>query len=361
MLTSLMTRKWLVIIALLAGIAAALLFLAGCQSAQMTLTPTPSRTFAFRAYHTATASLTPTQPTRAAAATIPVTPSPTATPFLHTIKKDETMLGIALTYGVELTDLLAANPAVDPHFMSIGVTLTIPISPETAASVPVITPVPLELDEPACYRSADGGAWCFALAHNDLESAVENVSAVIGLFSDDGENIAAQAAVPPLNRIGPGDDIPLAVFFPPPLPGAFTAQVELLTAISINEQSGRYLNASVSLDETEILAGALAARVTGQVELLESDTVTQTLPARVIWITAVAYDEAGNMAGVRKWESSSQAGCALPAETPVPGITPTPGADPYALLPEECFRFDLTVYSLGPPITRVQVFAEVRP
>jgi LysM repeat protein len=337
--------------------ASLMILLASCETTAPTSTPAPSRTGALTPYHTPTASNTPAQPTRLAAATIPVTPTPTATPFLHTIKKDETMLGIALTYGIQLQDLLAANPEVDPHFMSIGVTLTVPITGEAFTAAPVITPVPLTLETPLCYRSADGGAWCFALASNDRQTAVENVSAVMGLFSENGKNITAQQAIPPLNRIGPGEALPLAVFFPGPLPDDFSAQVELVSAIDVNGSQGRYIDAEITDEEVQISSDGLQAGVTGNIEISTGEELTTTLPVRLIWVAAVAYDQDGNVAGMRKWESESIEGCAPPSATPEPTVTPEPGLP----LPDTCFHFDFSVFSLGPGIARVEIFTEVRP
>jgi hypothetical protein len=42
------------------------------------------------------------------------------------------MLGIAFLYGISLADLKAANPGVNPNFLSIGSQLIIPISGEIA-------------------------------------------------------------------------------------------------------------------------------------------------------------------------------------------------------------------------------------
>ncbi len=38
---------------------------------------------------------------------------PSPTPFAHVVKKDDTLLGIAIRYGISLEDLLAANPGIE--------------------------------------------------------------------------------------------------------------------------------------------------------------------------------------------------------------------------------------------------------
>jgi hypothetical protein len=56
-----------------------------------------------------------------------------------------------------------------------------------------------------------------------------------------------------------------------------------------------------------------------------------------VWLLATAYDAAGEVVGVRRWE----AGEALSAQSPLP--------------------FDFAVFSAGPEIARVEFLAEARP
>jgi len=92
-----------------------------------TPTPTPTRT--------ATTTTTPTP-------TITPTPTaaPTATPIFHTVRQGDTYLGIALQYGIELKDLLAANNLTTKDVLQPGQTLKIPAD---IADVPLPTPEPL--------------------------------------------------------------------------------------------------------------------------------------------------------------------------------------------------------------------------
>jgi hypothetical protein len=56
-----------------------------------------------------------------------------------------------------------------------------------------------------------------------------------------------------------------------------------------------------------------------------------------VWLAAVAYDEKKKIVGIRKWVAND----ALPAGGQV--------------------NFSFPVYSLGPPIARVELGVEVRP
>src|SRR4030042_2998743 len=130
--------------------------LTSCTQATLQVTPTQVPTGVITPYHTITPSLV--SPTATQISFIPVTPAPTPTPFMHTVKKDETMLGIAFQYGISLEDLKTANPGVDPRFLSVGMQLVIPISGEIPETMPTTTPVPMEWQQPLCYRTRDGGA-----------------------------------------------------------------------------------------------------------------------------------------------------------------------------------------------------------
>jgi membrane-bound lytic murein transglycosylase D len=49
----------------------------------------------------------------------------------HRVSQGETLSGIALRYGVRLSDLRAANPRVEPRRLQIGQRLTVPIAPRS--------------------------------------------------------------------------------------------------------------------------------------------------------------------------------------------------------------------------------------
>ena len=349
--------------------AAALLLalgLAACESAAPTALPSPSYSppGALTPYWTPTPSRTPLPPEQPAAlATLPMTPAPSATPFTHMVAQGETMLGIALKYGIALEDLLAANPGVDPQFLSVGAQLVIPLGGQITEALPTATPLAAPWTGPVCYRSAEGGAWCFVLVENDQPGGLENLSAWVGLFDAQGQNAASQVAIPGLNLLPGGRALPLAAYFAPPLPEVFTAQAELLTALEVAEGDGRYLAAEVEELAVQIAPDGMQAMVNGQVWL------AGPAPA-LVWVEAVAYDVGGQVVGVRKWEGSQPCMGLFPTVTPTgsPTVTPTapgdaaPTGSPLPMLtPAFCTDFALTVYSLGEAIQRVDVLVEARP
>ncbi len=300
------------------------MFLTGCSQVTVQATPTIAPTGMLTPYLTLTPS--PQLPTATIQVTIPVTPAPTPTPFLYTVKNDDTMLGIAIQFGIKLEDLQAANPTVDPHFMGKGFQLVIPITSEIPAVVPTPTAVPVRMGEPHCYPAGDGGAWCVVATKNDQPASLENLSAWIGLYNDNNENIASQVAYAPLNILRSGSTIPLMVYFAPPLPAEFRPQVELLSALTVAADDPRYIDSQVQLDQVEITADGSGAAVRGQVLLPENAPALSQL-----WLLAVAYDAEGNIVGERKWKSAGET------------------------------EFDFTVYSLSGAIDHVEVLSEARP
>ena len=100
-----------------------------------------------------------------------------------------------------------------------------------------------------------------------------------------------------------------------------------MTAIDIPPADGRYLDWPMTDLEVEIRGDAFKeARVTGRI-VRPDDSAS---PGQV-WVAVVAYDQSGQVVGVRKLEMANS------------------------------LVFELTVYSLGPAIARVDVLTEIRP
>ena len=289
-----------------------------------TATLTPKPTGVLTTYHTLTPS--PDSPTSTVVVIIPVTPAPTPTPFLHTITNDDTLLGIAYLYGISLEELQAANPGVDSHYLTVGKQLIIPISGEIPQTLPTPTPAAVDLDQPHCYWAGDGGAWCVVEVRNDHTTSVENLSAWIGLYTHEGEIIAGKVAYAPLNILRPDETIPLFAYFEPPIAGDFEARSELLSGLEMTADDLRYLNLEVNVSQVSISTDGKQATLHGEVSL-PRDTPMPTQ----LWALIVAYNERGNIIGMRKWESGGEV------------------------------VIDLTIFSLEGVIDHVEVLIEARP
>jgi LysM repeat protein len=309
------------IVIVIAGVG---LILNSCNKSTIQATPTPIATGLLTPYKTVTPS--PIQPSATIKVTIPITPSPTSTPFIYIVKGDDTMISIAYQFGISWEDLQAANPDVDPHYMGDGLKLVIPISGEIPESLPTPTPVTIHVEQPVCYPTGDRGAWCVVSLKNETETSLENLSTWIGLYNLKGELIASQVAYASLNILRPGSTIPLMAYFAPPLPEGYQAQSEVLSGLQVAGDDTRYIDLQVKVGSAKIAEDGSQAQVSGDVIVPDgTPNISQ------LWALAVAYDLNGNTVGARKWKSDGKA------------------------------KFEITVYSLGGKIDHLDVLIEARP
>ena len=100
--------------------------IAGCTPIDPIGSPTPVSERFLTPYLTITSSPTPEDEDSPTGSTpIPSEiPLPTATPVIYTVVANDTLTGIAFRYSLSLEDLIAANPGLDPNFLTIGLTLT---------------------------------------------------------------------------------------------------------------------------------------------------------------------------------------------------------------------------------------------
>lgn len=260
------------------------------------------------------------------------TPLPSPTPFTYTVGQGETISSVALKFGVSIDDLQAANPEVNPNAMSVGQVLKIPSNPDNPSGEPTPTPAPFTVQQIECYPTTNKGMWCFVLVHNDYSDFMENVSAQVTLVDANNVFIASQVALLSLNILPPNTSLPLAVYFPPDIPVDAKPQVQILTAIRLLPDDTRYIPATVNNTLVQINSDGHSAQVSGLV-LSQS----QTSAANQVWVAGTAYDEAGRVIGVRRWESN--------ASLPAGGTLP----------------FEFLISSIGGKIAHVEFAVEGRP
>lgn len=301
------------------------LFLTSCTAQEMDSPPPPSTLVPF-----VTSTGSPVQTPEGLVAA--ETPLPSPTPFTYTVKQGDSISSIALEFGVSMDDLQAANPEISPNALSVGQVIRIPSNPDNPSGESTPTPAPFTVQQIECYLTADRGMWCFVLAHNDLPDFMENVSAQITLVDSNDVILASQTALLPLNILPSNTSLPLAVFFPPEIPFDAKPQVQVLTAIRLLPNDERYLPATISSTLVQVNADGHSARVSGQVTLPDG-----VKAASQVWVTATAYDEAGRVVGLRRWEwdGGLAAGGRLP--------------------------FEFMVSSIGGKIERVEFAVEARP
>jgi LysM repeat protein len=242
------------------------------------------------------------------------------------------MSAIAARYGIPLDELQALNPGISATIMSIGTVLHIPSIPENPGGDSTPTPAPVSVEQVACYPTLDGGLWCFILVHNDAVQSLENVSAQVTVLDAGGVQIASQTALLPLNILEPNARLPLTTFFAPQIPARAHAQVQILTAMPVMADDGRYLPAEIRNTLVEVNWLGHSAMVSGQVFLPAGSGA-----AAQIWVAAAAYDRAGRVVGVRRWENNE------------------------ALAGGDAMEFTFMVSSQAGGIGRVELAVEARP
>jgi LysM repeat protein len=301
-----------------------LVMISGCTTVQTIDTPTsinpdPTELVTFTPTSSSTPSLTITP--------VPVYPH-TPTPILYTVVLNDTLTGIAAKFNITLQELLAANPSADSQALTVGTTLTIPTGQELSNS-PTVTPLPVTIQQKNCFPNQDGSLWCLVLLKNDSSAPLQNLSVLINLQSSDQTIFNSQAAYAPLDVLPPGLSLVVSTLFQKPIPVDFQILAQILSASHLANFDNLYLPISLQNSLVQIDWGGLSARVRGEAILGGS-----AAEARRVWILGVAYDEAGNVIGFRRWESNS------PLST------------------GESLSFDFLVASLGPEIDHVDLILE---
>src|SRR6185436_3275977 len=168
----------------------------------------------------------------------------TPTPVVHVVEKGDTLVGIAVKYGISVEALQAANNNVQPEFLSIGAVLLIPLSednPEVIISQPTSTPVPVELGPVACYPTETHGLYCFVAARNPNTMPIQNISALITLADSKGIPLKSSVAYSAVEVLQPNEAAPLAILFPGVSVEVVVWRAQLLRAEPAVNAAGRYV------------------------------------------------------------------------------------------------------------------------
>jgi LysM repeat protein len=276
------------------------LFLAGCLPAQPAATGPEAVLTPF---------FTSTPPKTAAAApqsTETPQPEPTATsePLIHEVALQETISSIALRYGVSMDAIIAANPDIEPRTLTVGTRLVIPGVSSAAAFDPGAEPLALEVGDAICLPTPEGGLWCRALVSNPLNRSADGIIVAFTVADESGQALT-QNVPALLNRLDPGQALPVVAYFPPPAPRAAGATAELLAALPLETGIREYFE--LSLQNERVVTQGRSARTTVQVVLSGVDELPagETLN---LWIAAAAYDALGRLLGVRRLERELGAG-----------------------------------------------------
>lgn len=303
-------------------------FAAGCEAVA---TATPQATATLYPYRTEPPTPAADETLKAPQTEVPLGPTPT--PLVHIVQQGETLLGIASRFGVDLEDILLINPGVDPRFLSIGQEILIPGEGGEAVSalLPTPTPVPLGLRPPVCYVDAMGqDLWCLMMVTNRSSSYVEGATAVVQLLGQDGDLVQQAVAYPPLTFIAPEGTMPLLVRLAVPSELHFSAVAKITAAVRVDEPPPQYLPVELIDREVAILDDGRDAVIRGRVALSVPEA-GEAFRARLVAVGIGASGDLVGMAITERAMDGSQSG-----ET----------------------ELDLTLFSLGPRIESVSLYAE---
>jgi LysM repeat protein len=141
------SRTWglLIIIIVLAAVVLTIMLVWGGAPEPEPPTPMP-----------ATGTSLPISTTAAIAfPTVPSTQPPTPAPLVYTVKDGDTLSSIALTYGVSMQDIIAANSLTNPDMLTIGQDLIIPGHFITPAAPPPTNEAATEATPPQSSPTAE--------------------------------------------------------------------------------------------------------------------------------------------------------------------------------------------------------------
>ncbi len=274
-----------------------------------TITPTPTLTVAGGVQHTPTVAssdfLTPIPPTPT------FTPEPTPTPVLHSVESGETLLGIALEYGVSLQALQAANGIDNPQYLRLGQVLIIPISTEAPPELvvmdpsggyfilPTPTPMALAVQGVRQYQTPVGGLMVLGEVRNTADLAVTNLQVQTMLLDANNNPLQTRLTLAAADYLAPGETAPFAALFPNPPTGV----AEVRTSLVRGEPIAPITASFAPLAVTDV-SGAVSGpqyRVTGQILNNAGSAVSR------IVVVVTLYDAEGHVLGYRQQVVSADA------------------------------------------------------
>ncbi|MBZ0282983.1 MAG: LysM peptidoglycan-binding domain-containing protein [Anaerolineae bacterium] len=171
-------------------------------------TLSPSRTL--------TPYLAQTQTPPAVAYLPPVAPQITPTSAIYTIQPGDTLLGIAIQFGVDINSLRQINGELNPLTLPIGANIIIPNPIFNAEGIPILptsTPLALLLTAPTCYPTPTDQILCLGLVTNHLEIPMQRVTLNVQLLRFDGALLAESETSIEQGNIPAGGAAPYRALF----------------------------------------------------------------------------------------------------------------------------------------------------
>jgi LysM repeat protein len=239
----------------------------------------------------------PTATLAVATAPPPETATPLPTPITHIVRPGETLIAIALQYGITVAALQSVNGIDDPGSLQVNQELIIPTDEESQGNslellLPTPTPIPFTIEGVAFYETPVGSLWCLGEVVNGGATSLENVQLRVTLHSSVGEELVGGNVSTALDLIPSGGRAPFGILFASP-PASFDRfLVTPVRAEASDEPANRY----ATLEMTQAEAGPVGPlfEVTGSVTNPGQRTVTS------VTIVVTTYDTEGQVTGFRQ-------------------------------------------------------------
>jgi LysM repeat protein len=224
------------------------------------------------------------------------TPAPTPTPIIYIVQAGDTLLGIALKFGVTVAVIQQTNGIINPQSLQIGQELIIPFESGSGegghALLATPTPLPVTVQGVSLYETAVGSLWGLGEVVNGGRESLENVQVRIALVSDTGQELAFGMPFTVLDVVPPGGKSPFGLLFTAP-PGRFASfHAVIVRAEPSIEPGGRYARLKVA--ESHGGTDGSQFRVLGIVRNDDRQNV------RDIKVVVTAYDATGKVTGYRQ-------------------------------------------------------------
>jgi LysM repeat protein len=174
------------------------------------LSPTsqPLVTLTLRKVATRAPSTTPNPP-QPSTAPQSSTPDSSSAVQTYAVRPGDTLLGIALDFGLNVNDLQVANPGVDPLALQVGQQLIVP--PPGVAVAVASTPIGLDLEPPTCYDMVTGSTLCLGKIANPYRQPIRQARVQVGLWDAEGGLVAEATTGIEQSGIPPGGVAPYSV------------------------------------------------------------------------------------------------------------------------------------------------------
>ncbi len=307
-------------------LAAALLLLTACGNVITPTQPTTATSPAgvledtpASAAHRPTMAPLPTPVTTA-------TPTITPTPIVHVVQSGDTLLGIALDYGVDVEKLQSFNGIANPQSLQVGQELIIPVGDEESVDTPGLllpTPTPLAFGVRgvAFYETPVGSLWCLGEVVNTTDVTLTNVQVRVTLFGAEGERAAEADAFAAADLIPPGGRSPFSILFTSPPETWTNPQVAIIRGEAAGALAESYL--PVSVVEATGQPAAPQFQVSG---VVRNGSAEQS--AGSVSVIVTTYDDQGNVTGTRQAQVELEGPLAPGATAPFTLLFSFHGAEP---------------------------------